>query len=137
MNAEAAEKLIELAQGPVVSVSTTPIAPPLFFDWTINVGHVLTILSVVFAAIIIFHRQQWRLDDVEKRLKHFDEGLDEFKRDFKEMGGQVVRALLAIARLEAKDPRSLNQILREEEEAGRMSPHEMPSMRKRDRDKDR
>lgn len=112
--------------------AVAPITPPISFDWTINIGHIATVAGVVLAAVILFNRLQWRIDNVEDRLERFEAGLEDFKRDFKELGSQVVKALLSIARLEGRDERPLSEILREEDkhkDRGK-APHELSSRKK-------
>lgn len=83
------------------------------FDWTISLGTILTIVSgmamtffFIVGLIVFFVRLQWQVQEIDRELKGFRDGLMQFQTDFKLLGGQVVSALVAIGRLEGREERN-------------------------------
>lgn len=45
----------------------------MMFEWTINIGHVITLLSIVVGAVVAFTSIQWR-------IKYLDESMDNIRQ---------------------------------------------------------
>lgn len=75
----------------------------LQIDWTLSVGNIGTAIVFIIGMVIVFVRLQSRVTAIDTELKSFRQGLQEFQTDFKQMGAQVVAALVAIARLEGRE----------------------------------
>jgi hypothetical protein len=71
-------------------------------DWTINIGHIGTAIVALFVVWRIFIKLQYRVDQIEKDMKEFRDGIKSFQDDFRQLGAQVVHALIAIGRLEGR-----------------------------------
>lgn len=71
-------------------------------DWTINVGHIGTAAVAVLICSRVFYKMQNKIEKIEEDMEEFKLGLRDFQKDFRQLGAQVVHALVAIARLEGK-----------------------------------
>ena len=81
-------------------------ASGIAIDWTINVGHMISVVVFIGGAVFALLKLQWKLKEVSDDIDQFRAGLENFQDDFKAMGTQVVGALVAIARLEGKSSSS-------------------------------
>ena len=71
-------------------------------DWTLNLTTMVSIVIISSGVIAAFVSIKNKVDSLAEDMNDFKMGLREFQTDFKLMGGQVVTALISIARLEGK-----------------------------------